>query len=102
VVVEALKSLTHAVNLTTGLGHPSDKLAAIQMFKALKKVRENFVPDEVRAWAVRNGWRADHARALGDLAQKIQNGRTVRGGNRPFWRDNIIEIWRESASSKGD
>ena len=55
VVVKAMESLTIAVNLSTGLGHPSDKESAIQMLKLLKKAGEDYDPDQLRAWAVRHG-----------------------------------------------
>lgn len=99
VVAAALKSLTSTVNLGTGLGHPSDKASAVHMFKALKKAREEFDPDQVRAWAVRHGWRPDDARDLSELAQKVKEGRAVRGGSRKMWRDDIVAIWREDAAS---
>jgi hypothetical protein len=97
-VVEALKSLTSRVNLSSGLGHPSDKAAAVQMFKVLRAGGELFDPDQVRAWAARNGWRADHARQLGVLAQTISGGRSVRVAQQRAWRDDILAIWRNDAS----
>jgi hypothetical protein len=98
VVVAALESLTSGVNLSTGLGHPSDKASAVQMFKLLKEARESFDPEQVRAWAVRNGWEADDARDLGEMAEKIRDGRTVRAGREgPMWRDDIVAQWRAEA-----
>lgn len=97
VVVAALESLTSRVNLSTGLGHPSDKASAVQMFKALKKAREDFDPEQVRAWAVRHGWHPEDARELGEFAQKVMEGRPVRGGKQKMWRDDIVAIWREDA-----
>ena len=97
VVVEALKSLTTRVNLSSGLGHPSDKAAAVQLFKVLKAGGEVFDANEVRAWAARNGWGADHARQLGELAQKITTAaRCARSRNKhgvkTFWT-----MWRSEA-----
>lgn len=97
VVVEALKSLTARVNLSSGLGHPSDKAAAVQLFKALRAGGEPFDANHVRAWAARNGWRADHARQLGELAQKISDGRAVRTASQRAWREDILTVWRSEA-----
>lgn len=99
VVVAALQSLTNGVNLSTGVGHPSDKASAVQMFKLLTKAGEPFDPEQIRAWAARNGWKADHARDLSEMAQKILAGRTVRDGRQgQMWRDDIVEQWRAAAA----
>ena len=100
VVAAALESLTSTVNLSTGLAHPSDKASAVQLFKALKAAGEDFEPDQVRAFAVRHGWDADDARALGELAQKVKDGRQVRGGNQRMCRDNIVDSWRADAAGE--
>jgi hypothetical protein len=51
-VVEcALKSLTSRVNLSTGLTHPSDRAAAVGLFRILKGGGERYNPVEVSAWA---------------------------------------------------
>ena len=95
VVEAALKSLTGSVNLSTGLSHPSDRDAAIGTFRILQRNGEVFSSAAVRAWAASHGWRADDASELGDLAQKVIEGRRLRGGN--YLRPEVIEIWREEA-----
>lgn len=55
VVEEALKMLTHSVNLSTRLLHSSDKAAAVQLFHVLYENNELFDPDSIRAWSLRNG-----------------------------------------------
>lgn len=100
VVEAAMRSLTVAVNLSTGLSHPSDKEAAVQTFRLLRDSGERFEPSEVQAWAVRNGWRPRHARELAEVAQAIIDRRAIRGG-RPRWRKDIVEYWREEARSGG-
>ena len=97
VVLAALESLTIRVNLSTGLGHPSDKAAAVQLFLALRNGGERFDPDQVHAWAASHGWRAAHARQLGELARKIADRRTVRAGQQQAWRPDILTIWRADA-----
>jgi hypothetical protein len=102
VVVRAMESLTTSVNLSTGLGHPSDKESAIGMFRILTAEGEPFEPDQIRAWAVRHGWQPRHARDLAVLAEKFKAGKQVRGGKRKMWRDDVIEIWRRESASGAD
>lgn len=101
VVEAAMESLTIRVNLSSGLGHPSDKAAAVQMFRALKKAGESYDPEEIRAYAVRHGWRADHARQLVEKARAILDGKPIQGGKGAAWRSDAVKIWREDAANKG-
>lgn len=97
VVEEALKSLTSRVNLSTGIGHPMDRAAAVDLFRKLKAAKIAYDPSEVRGWLVRHGWESDDADAVKDIAEKISQGRSVRsemGG----WADDIVDLWRERAS----
>jgi hypothetical protein len=102
VVVRAMESLTTSVNLSTGLGHPSDKESAIGMFRILMAEGEPFEPDQIRAWAVRHGWQPRHARDLAGLGEKFKAGKLVRGGKRKMWRDDVIEIWRRESALDTD
>lgn len=97
VTIQALKSLSNRVNLSTGLSHPSDRNAAISLFKILKKARIIFDPDSVRAWAMRNNWSPRGADQLMQVASDIKNGKRIRGGDRPSWAENILEIWKKDA-----
>jgi len=100
VVEKAMEALTVSVNLSTGLGHPSDKESAIGMLKLLKNAGESYNPDQLRAWAVRHGWQPRHARSLAELAEKVQAGKRVQGGSRKMWRSDIVEIWRKEAAEQ--
>lgn len=96
VVEQAMRSLTISVNLSTGLSHPSDRAAAIETFRALKKARISWEPAEIEAWAIDNGWSVDDARTLRDVAQGVLNGRRYQTDRRP-WRPDIVKYWREEA-----
>ncbi len=99
VVEAALKSLTIRVNLSTGLGHPSDRDAAIWLFRNLKRENIRYNPIEIKGWLVRHGWRTRHANKVKEVAEKIQNGKRLRTYHKSdVWVENIIEIWREDAS----
>lgn len=94
VVEEALKMLTDLVNLQTGLSHPSDKAAAVDLFRRLYKNQELYDPDSIRAWALRNGWTPDGADQLRSVSQAILDRRPIRGGRSPL-RPDIIKVLRE-------
>lgn len=97
VVVEALKSLTALVNVSTGITHPSDREAAIQLFTILRDAGEFFNPENVKAWLIRyGGWKAQQAQEVAELAQKILDRRRLRKGRR-ILKENILEILREKA-----
>ena len=101
VVVEALKSLTSSVNLSTGLGHPSDHDAAVWTFRALKDAGETFSPEEVRAWAAAHNWRLKDAAELSDIAQKVIDGKQIRTHSR-HWKADIVDYWRDRAAGTAD
>lgn len=100
VAEEALKMLTHSINLSTGLLNPTDKNRAVQLFRELRKNRVDFDPRSVRAWAVRKGWTPDGADRLRDVVQAVEDRRPIRGGSTPAWSDDIMDILRKRASGK--
>ncbi len=97
VVEEALKMLTNSVNLSTGLSHPSDRAAAVGLFRLLYRNKELYDPDSIRAWALRNSWTPEGADQLRTVARAILDRRPLRGGRQPHWSPNIIEVLRERA-----
>lgn len=100
VVRRALEGLTSLVNIGTGLGHPSDRSAAIRTFRILKANGEQYDPDEVRAWAASHGWTAEDATELGEVASKVAAGKRLRADK--MLRDDVIELWRAEASEAND
>lgn len=66
-VEKMLRSVTGSVNLSTGLGHPSDKALVKQEFARLRSRGFAWDPAEVEKWAVRNGWSPIHAKRLAAL-----------------------------------
>jgi hypothetical protein len=99
VVREALQSLTVKVNLSTGLGHPRDKDAAVWMFRILRDNREPFDSAAVRAWAANNGWSVRGADDLAKVAEAIATGKRIQAGERG-WKADVIELWRERAAKQ--
>jgi hypothetical protein len=92
-VRNAMKSLSMAVNESTGLGHPADKSRAVDTFFILLENRERYDPKEIKAFLIaEEGWEPVRASEVEDLAQSILEGKKPRREN--SWRSNIIEIWR--------
>jgi hypothetical protein len=95
----ALESLTNRVNLRTGLVHPSDKAAAVEMFKLLLRARSSWDPLSVETWGFQHGWSAEGARQLRDVAQGVQERhryQTARGQ----WAPDIMKIWRSRVKDR--
>jgi len=99
VVEEALKTLTKRVNLSTGLSHPSDRDAAIELFRILLKNNELFDPVAIRAWAIRNGWTSEGADELKDIAEGVLKGKRYRVSPYSSWAKDIIEQLRDAAKT---
>ena len=70
VVEKELADLTSLINLSTGLGHPLDKKHAEDTFKKLRASGETIDPNDIKNWAIRNGWVPKHADRLAKLASK--------------------------------
>jgi hypothetical protein len=94
VVAEALRSLTIRVNVSTGIGHPSDRAAAIHAFRILKHGGHTWEPANIKAWAMANGWSARHADSLAEIAEGVKAGKAYRAGANS-WRDDILAQWRQ-------
>lgn len=71
VVVRALETLTQVINLSTGLGHPRDKQMADEILRILRAKGHADPTTNIRSWAIRNGWKPDHAAKLEALSRKI-------------------------------
>jgi hypothetical protein len=95
----ALESLTNRVNLRTGLVHPSDKAAAVDMFRLLQRARSSWDARTVEAWALEHGWSADGARQLREVATGVQERHRYQTG-RGHWAPDILNIWRSRVKDR--
>lgn len=98
-VLEALKSLTSRVNLTTGLSNYSDESSAKEIFKLLYKEGERLIGSEITLWAIENRWKTKDAQQLGNLAEKIGHGGRVVVRNKNQWSEDIILQLKTSANT---
>lgn len=96
-VQAALASLTARVNLSTGIVHPSDRAAAVEMFRLLNTAGEDFDPTEVRSWLIAElGWQPRHANDVKDVAEGVLSGKKLRTSNPGVWVPDIVDRWRGS------
>lgn len=64
-IADALQRITSSINLSTGLSHPSDKAFARRVLQDLRSGGLKADREEIRSWALRNGW---HPRSAEELA----------------------------------
>lgn len=71
VVERALQELTRAVNLGHGIINPRDKEFADHTLRILRAKGHEEKAENVKSWAIQNGWKPGAARELGELAGKV-------------------------------
>jgi hypothetical protein len=76
VVVSALETLTTVINPSTGLGHPRDKAMANEILRILRAKGHADPSATIKSWAIRRGWRPDHAADLEAFSRKIWSLKT--------------------------
>lgn len=76
VTVQALKTLTNIINLSTGLAHPSDKRMANEILRILRAKGHADPSATIKSWAIQNSWHPRHATDLEALAGKIWSLKT--------------------------
>ena len=100
IVEVALEALTKRVNVSTGILHPLDRAAAIDLFRILHDAGIPYDPKEIRAWLVSQGrWQPSDADDVKKVAEAILAGKTLRGQRRA-WSDDILEIFERRAKKK--
>lgn len=87
----ALVALTNMINLSTGLTHSSDRESAIQLLRILHQNRIRLKPDNMRIWALQNGWNSNGANQLRDYAQGVLEGTRYRISSVNMWSDEFIK-----------
>lgn len=69
-VQDVILKLGRCINMSTGLAHPSDKDMAKRLFSELKKNGVYTSSEEVRKFAIQNGWEPSRAQELAKFASK--------------------------------
>ncbi len=87
----ALSALTEMINVSTGLTHSSDRESAIQLLQILHRKGIQLNPDNMKIWALQNGWTSNGANQLQDFSQRIIEGRKFRTSGVKIWNDRFIQ-----------
>lgn len=72
-VEAALKNIHSCVNVSSSLLHYADKELVTKTFKSLHKEGHSFDAEDVRIWALRNGWKQSGSDALFKVAKRYEN-----------------------------
>jgi len=91
ILEKALSILTGMVNLSSSLTHPSDKDKTIQLLQVLKKKGIDLNPDNIKIWALRNGWNSNAASKLYKFTEGILKGKKFKTTGQNIWTDKIID-----------
>jgi len=96
IIIQALKSLTMHVNMSTGINHPSDKCRAVDLFRILQRESIDYDPKTIKTWLkVEEKWKEDFADDVMQIAEKIKTRRRVDGCKGDYWATNIFEKWKQ-------
>lgn len=71
VLEQALVSLTHSVNLSHSVLNPRDKEHSDNTLRILRVYGHSDEPENIRLWAIKNGWQPKAADELEKLAHKV-------------------------------
>jgi len=83
--------LTKMINLSSGLTHPSDKENTIQLLRLLHKKGFELNPDNIKIWALRNGWNSNAASKLYEIAEGVLKGKKFKTSGQKIWTDKSVD-----------
>jgi len=93
----ALESLTHQVNLNTGIVHSSDRESAIRTLETLYHKQAPVTPDLIRQQLIRLGWNPKDAGDVEKLAEMIWAGRRPKKSTGKA-DDGLWDFWNSKAN----
>jgi len=93
---EALDSLLARINKSTGLAHPSDLEAAVEIFKVLVDAGEGADQDEIVHYVEAQGVGFDEAL---DVQRVYEVLVLAKRPGAPSWKPDILRILRERAAT---
>ena len=100
VVYEAMVTLTSRVNVSTGIIHPSDKSAAIDLFKILIRNGYEFTGSEIKGILINQGWESSKAQDVKELSEKLLSGKRLRGPKKTVWASDILTQLKDRADRR--
>lgn len=101
VVAEAVDGL----GVLVGQHKTADQRYRAAIAKGLSILRNagyNLDPAALHAHAIGHGWRASNAEILREVANRLNEGRVIRGMKTAPLRDDVLEVWRERAANQDE
>ena len=87
-LMTALQEMDIRMFQTKNLGHPNDAETCKTYIRAIHKYMPEVMPSEVVDGLVTElGWENRNASEVGDLLQRLKEGRTFRGGQKTYLKD---------------
>jgi hypothetical protein len=82
-VRQALQDLTHSINISTGLGNPSDDDLAKTYLRTLTHYKYRLDPFEMESYLIKDlNWWKRHCDELLEIVNKINAGKFFQGGDK--------------------
>lgn len=97
IVEQAMKSLSTIVNKAHNILHPSDEEHAKRILRILRARNHQEPAENVRRWAIRNGWLPKAAERLETLAEKAFSLRTKPKIDNPDHAEQLYQRWSSAA-----
>lgn len=102
IVKEAMKNLTHVINMSTGIQNSSDNNFAKTILLSLHEKGEALNPIAIRSYLLRElNWLNKYASDLIDIIHKLNNGNRFQGGIRKkSTLKRFYDQWAKECSGK--
>ncbi len=98
ILEQALISLTQSVNLSHSVLHSLDKEHSERTLRILRVHGHSENPENIRSWAIKNGWLPKAADELEKLAHKIFSLKSKPRLKDPEAAQRIYDYWRSKTS----
>lgn len=99
VVEQAMKSLTSVVNRATSVLNPSDEDHAKRTLRILRSRNHQEPAENIKLWAIKNGWLPKAAERLETLAEKAFALRSKPKLDNPVHAEQSYQRWADAAKS---
>jgi len=93
IVEQALISLTHSINLSHSLLNPRDKEHTDRTLRILRTNGHAEKPENLRSWAIKNGWHPKAAEELEKLAVKVLALKSKPRLSDPYVAKTTYDYW---------
>ncbi|WP_268562115.1 hypothetical protein [Pseudomonas protegens] len=92
-----MKSLTKVVNRAQNTMHPSDEDHAKRILRILRSRNHQEPAENIKLWAIKNGWLPKAAERLETLAEKAFALRSKQKLDNPVHAEQIYQRWADAS-----